>query len=115
MRYFTKLVCEEQDTNDEFTPAYAEISEEQEGMFFLFYYNKNGRLLSDDCYFSLDEAKEQATCYGNHQFTANGYWSKTNDLHEQVTHDVGAVELEWSSDCPEILRFENEDAEYAKN
>ena len=41
------------------TPDMLEISEEGEGLFFLYYYDRNGEMLGDECYFSLEEAKEQ--------------------------------------------------------
>ena len=103
MRYFAKLIGKGQCPLGSVTPAFAEISDtEQEGLYFLFYYNKNGELLSDDCYFSLEEAKEQAKDYGCLQFGANGYWNKADDSCEQVESNV---EIEWSCDCPtEILQ-----------
>ncbi|MDR1962888.1 MAG: hypothetical protein LBQ50_03820 [Planctomycetaceae bacterium] len=46
---------------DSLIPDFLEISDEDEvGMFYLFYYDNNKTLIADYCFFSLDEAKEQA-------------------------------------------------------
>ena len=112
-RLFAKLVDKEQCTDelDEFTPVYAEISDIgvgtnrlPEGSFFLFYYNKDGKYLSDDYCFSLNEAMELVKCHGDLEFTANGYWVREKDLCEQVESCINIVEIEWSCDCPEILK-----------
>ena len=42
------------------TGIFIEISEEEKGMFFLFDYDENGKMLGDTCHFSLGEAKAQA-------------------------------------------------------